>query len=434
MKTLIVDDELVSRTKLKLIMEDFGQCEAVEYGREAIAEYHHAHYIGKPFDLITLDINMPDPDGIMVLAEIRRAEEHLIAPGDDPATILMVTSYADKDRVVACVQAGCDDYIVKPFDDSLIRQKLNKLGVTNAKPDPPIVSDGMTSLMPAGSMLWIEEVHSFLDGHEIRLPPLPGIRAKFRDLMTAGATFQQISDLLKKDVAISVELIRMSNSAYYRGVRKNKSLEQAILRLGYAATERAVNMMLDRKSPTLKNEKYRPLIDEVWKHSLACAYAAESTSQVTGRSSPGDLFSMGLLHDIGKLALLQIVADIEARGGAGKEIPASRLVETIGDYHCSFGAEILEKWEYAESHVRCAHYHRVLQVEEEDIASELLIVHFANLVSKSLGYGFAAGSQADLEIDLEDAESASLLGLSQFQITGTRSKVAEQMEASADLF
>jgi two-component system chemotaxis response regulator CheY len=67
MKILIVDDEFVSRTKLKLIMKNYGQCEDVEHGKDAIAIFHHAHFINEPFNLIMLDINLPEMNGIMVL-------------------------------------------------------------------------------------------------------------------------------------------------------------------------------------------------------------------------------------------------------------------------------------------------------------------------------------------------------------------------------
>ena len=138
MKTLIVDDERVSRTKLKLIMENFGQCEAVELGKDALAVFHHAHFINKPFNLIMLDIILPEMDGIMILSEIRRAEKYLNIPKSQQAIILMVTSYGDKDRIVACAQSGCDDYIVKPFNDDIIRQKLNKLGLIDPQPTLPL--------------------------------------------------------------------------------------------------------------------------------------------------------------------------------------------------------------------------------------------------------------------------------------------------------
>ena len=433
MKTLIVDDELVSRTKLKLIMENFGQSEAVEHGRDAIAIFHHAHFINEPFSLIMLDINLPEIDGIMVLSEIRRAEKYLAIPKSQQAMILMVTSYGDKDRIVACAQSGCDDYIIKPFDDDIIRQKLVKLGVIDPQPALPPEKDDIASPPSTGSSLLVDEIYSFLNGKEIRLPSLPKIRAKFREMITTGAVFQQISNLLKKDVAISVELIRMSNSAFYRGVQINKSLEQAISRLGYAAAEQVVKEMLGREFYSMKTLKYRRLVERFWKHSLACAYASEITATLVNRKLSEDLFSMGLLHDIGKLALLQVIAEIERRGSSRKSVSEDKLVNTIKEHHCFFGAKMLEKWKYAKSYINCAHYHGSLEPEEEDISTELLIVHFANLVAKSLGYDFSADDQPQPEIDLEDAESAHLLKLTPHEISDTRAKVVEEMKSALEL-
>ena len=415
-------------------MENFGQSKSVEHGKEVIAEFHHAHYINEPFNLIMLDINLPEMDGIRVLSEIRRAEKYLTIPKDDTAKILMVTSYGDKNRIVACIRAGCDDYIVKPFDNDLIRQKLDKLGIIDIPTTLALEDDDIKSPIPTGTSLLVEEIYSFLNGKEIRLPSLPRIRAKFREMISTGAVFQQISDLLKRDVAISVELIRMSNSAYYRGVKKNESLEQAISRLGYAATEQLVNEMIDRDFFTLKNKKYRSLIEQVWRHSLACAYAAETTSNFIGQKFSGDLFSMGMLHDIGKLALLQIIADIERRGNSKKKISSAKLVNTINDHHCFFGARILAKWKYAKGHVHCVQYHGSLELEEEEIPPELVVIHFANLVAKSIGYDFSADPQADIDIDLENAESALLLKLTPPQIIEIRARVVEEMKASAALF
>jgi len=433
MKILIVDDELVSRTKLKLIMENYGQCDAVEHGKDAIAIFHHAHFINEPFNLIMLDINLPEMDGIIVLSEIRRAEKYLTIPQSCRVKILMVTSYGDKDRIVASAQSGCDDYIVKPFNDDIIREKLGKLAIIDFQPTLPHENNDIASSFETGSSLLIEEIYSLLNGREVRLPSLPKIQAKFREMISTGAVFQQISNLLKNDMAISVELIRMSNSAFYRGVKKNKSLEQAIARLGYAAAEQVVNEMLGREFFSMKSKKYRYLIERFWKHSLACAYASEITAKFLNRKLSEDLFSLGLFHDIGKLALLQIIAEIERRGNSKGDFSTEKLIHTINDHHCFFGAKILEKWKYAENYVNCAHYHGSLEPQENDISTEHLIVHFSNLVAKSLGYDFSAETQTGTEIDLENTESGHLLKLTPHEITEARAKVVEKMKSALEL-
>ena len=128
MKALVVDDELVSRKKLQKIMESLGEYEAVESGSAAIAAFQKALENGMPFDLITLDVLMPKMDGTEVLYTIREIEKEKKIPGEKQVKILMVTSHSDKDTVITSIQAGCDDYIVKPFDREVIIKKLEKLG------------------------------------------------------------------------------------------------------------------------------------------------------------------------------------------------------------------------------------------------------------------------------------------------------------------
>ena len=120
---------MVSRTKLELIMEYFGDCETLEHGGEALAVFHEAHRDGDPFDLIMLDINLPGTDGIQLLSAIRSAEKELNIEKSRQAKIMMTSSYRDKARIVASVQSGCDDYIGKPFNLEMVRKKLDKLGI-----------------------------------------------------------------------------------------------------------------------------------------------------------------------------------------------------------------------------------------------------------------------------------------------------------------
>ncbi|MBW1691998.1 MAG: response regulator [Deltaproteobacteria bacterium] len=129
MKTLVVDDELVSRKKMQRIMDGFGEYEAVESGSAAIAAFKNALETGTPFDLITLDIAMPGMDGTAVLYEIREIEKEKKIPKEKQVKILMVTSHSDRDTIITCIQAGCDDYIVKPFDREIVAKKLEKFGL-----------------------------------------------------------------------------------------------------------------------------------------------------------------------------------------------------------------------------------------------------------------------------------------------------------------
>ncbi len=130
MRTLVVDDEIVSKKKMQKIMEAFSDCETAETGMSAISMFKESLEKGDPFDLITLDIIMPDMDGLRALKKIRGVEKKILTKkgsGQDRVKIMMVTSHSNKSLVLRCARAGCNNYIVKPFTKDKIMEKLKEL-------------------------------------------------------------------------------------------------------------------------------------------------------------------------------------------------------------------------------------------------------------------------------------------------------------------
>ncbi len=129
MRIMVVDDELVSRKKMEKILSGFGEIEAVENGEKAIDVFKKASGEGEAFDLITLDIEMPGMDGTETLCVIRELENEKRIPKDKQVKILMVTSHSHRDFVITSLQAGCNDYVVKPFTKDTVMNKLFDLNV-----------------------------------------------------------------------------------------------------------------------------------------------------------------------------------------------------------------------------------------------------------------------------------------------------------------
>lgn len=128
MKILVVDDEMVSRKKMMKIVTDFGQCEGVVNGKAAISAVKTSLEEWKLYNLITLDISMPDVSGTEVLSTIRKLEEERGLDPKEKAKILMVTSHSDIETVKACI-GKCDGYVIKPFNKEILVEKLKKIGL-----------------------------------------------------------------------------------------------------------------------------------------------------------------------------------------------------------------------------------------------------------------------------------------------------------------
>jgi two-component system, chemotaxis family, chemotaxis protein CheY len=115
-RILITDDALFMRVTLKNILTQNGYeiCGEAQNGSEAVRLYQEL----RP-DLVTMDITMPEMDGIQALKEIRKA--------DPNATVVMCTAMGQKNMVVEAIQSGAKDFIVKPFQPDRVIEAVNKL-------------------------------------------------------------------------------------------------------------------------------------------------------------------------------------------------------------------------------------------------------------------------------------------------------------------
>ncbi len=130
MKSLVVDDEVVSRKKMIKILGKYGVCEEAENGEQAIEKFSINAVDGTdPYDVITLDISMPDMSGLTVLTRIRAIEKEKAIPKENQVKILMVTVKSEKETVRLSIEGGCDDYIIKPFNNQSMQIKLERAGL-----------------------------------------------------------------------------------------------------------------------------------------------------------------------------------------------------------------------------------------------------------------------------------------------------------------
>lgn|SRR3989338_2593667 len=123
-KILIVDDNSENRELLAEVLREIAQCVAVASGKDAIESYTSAISSDRPFDLVLLDIEMPEVDGLEILRVIRESEkERGIALGDG-IPIIMVTAH--KKPFLNAFYQGCTDYIIKPIDPEKLIGKIQE--------------------------------------------------------------------------------------------------------------------------------------------------------------------------------------------------------------------------------------------------------------------------------------------------------------------
>jgi two-component system, chemotaxis family, chemotaxis protein CheY len=129
MKILIAEDDLVSRKFLLKFFSEYGECDVVVDGLEALDAYLLAVKDSEPYDLICLDIMMPKVDGVKVLRAIRDYEKQKSAPTDKKAKVIMISALADTQYVHNAFEIGCEAYAAKPVDINKLIDVMGKLGL-----------------------------------------------------------------------------------------------------------------------------------------------------------------------------------------------------------------------------------------------------------------------------------------------------------------
>ena len=120
MKTeLVVDDSAFIRKIAKQILENMGfQVSEAKDGAHALEQCQ----TGFP-ELILLDWNMPVMSGLEFLTKLRKL------PGGDAPQVIFCTTENTRDKILTALEAGATEYIMKPFDQEIVRTKLEQIGM-----------------------------------------------------------------------------------------------------------------------------------------------------------------------------------------------------------------------------------------------------------------------------------------------------------------
>lgn len=130
MKILIVEDDFISRRIIKDILSPYGDCDIVVDGEEAVQAFKLAHGADEPYNLICMDIMMPNVDGQEALKQIREIEKESGVKGSDEVKVIMITALDDPKTVFkAYYKGGATSYIVKPIEKDKLIQEIRGLGL-----------------------------------------------------------------------------------------------------------------------------------------------------------------------------------------------------------------------------------------------------------------------------------------------------------------
>jgi two-component system chemotaxis response regulator CheY len=130
LRCLVVDDDELGRELLALYLEGVASCDMAENGVQAVDMFRVAFEDGSPYDLILLDIVMPEMDGHTAAMEIRQIEKEWGVSIHGGVTIIVLSSLSTPNDVIqAYVAARSAAHLVKPVTPEKLMKTLSKLGL-----------------------------------------------------------------------------------------------------------------------------------------------------------------------------------------------------------------------------------------------------------------------------------------------------------------
>lgn len=430
---LVVDDDEDSRDIVSRRLARAGyNVSTAASGIEALGALER-----QAVDLVLLDIMMPEMDGYQVLERMKSDAMLNRIP------VLMLTAVNDRDGVLRCLRLGAKDYIVKPFDIHALRSRIEKCladrrrsaAPTNTVADDavsraeahPTPSTPSAEETEAQRRRLLHEIRTCLQTGNLQFPVLPTVAFKVAEVAQNDQTsLSELANIIQTDAGLASKLISISNSSHYRGVSPFETVEDAVLRIGQKTTASYVLSLTTSGMFNVEVPLFEKTLSGLWEHSLATGICAKTVAKHTGHSDPDLLFTMGLLHDIGKLLIVRVLMKLSASSPPYTE---ELINEVLESQHMKFGAALLRKWRFPQEYIDVALYHHEdFQMDKHSTA--ILIVAFSDLLVHRSGMKL----QHEDEIDLSKTPHAMLLGLTDGGIKIIASEAYDQLQEMNKLF
>jgi len=235
-----------------------------------------------------------------------------------------------------------------------------------------------------------EEVYSLT-----KLPTIPAIATEILQVTREdNLSVSQIIPIIKRDPPLALKILKIANSAYYGLRDRVETLQRAIVVIGM---EELSHLVLS--FTVLKLLLSRDISDqwiewrELWEHSAACGHIAQLLDKRLGLRIHSSPYSLGLLHDVGKLVLYRLDPDkyIDAvKLAEVKQITSSESeYEVFGVTHTDVGKWLAEKWELPEAIIYSIGYHHNPEtVPKGEYQASTALIQISDLVCNFKSFRF----------------------------------------------
>jgi putative nucleotidyltransferase with HDIG domain len=233
------------------------------------------------------------------------------------------------------------------------------------------------------------------------LPPFPKVAVRVMNLLKdPDVSVHQLAEVIRFDQAITSNVLKICNAAYFSLPRKVNSLDEGLVVIGHDVLKQIIIASSSaRFYQGAAGAGYGLEEGEMWRHSVAAAIMAKLLCRHIPDVDQGSAFTAGLLHDIGKRFLSAFVADefaiIAEKVGMEQCSFAEAERRQLGIDHAALGGMILSKWEFDPPLIEAVREHHNAQALEMAPLTALTALSNGLVISMGIGVG-ADGLAAEL--------------------------------------
>jgi HD-like signal output (HDOD) protein len=382
---LFVDDEprvLISIRRMLHGMRNEWDMQFAESGADALSMLAK-----KPFDVIVTDIRMPGMDGANLLSEVKKAYPNMVR--------FVLSGHSDKEMILRSVRHA-HQYLSKPCDADILKSKICRACALR-------------------EMLTQESLRSVVSAMD-SLPSQPTLYAEIMDeLRNERSCIQKIGEIISRDLGMTTKILQLVNSAFFGMPRHIESPAHAVSLLGLD-TIKALVLSVEVFSKFEQNKLKAFNIESLWDHSIMTGKLVKQIAKAekANRQTMDDAFLAGLLHDVGKLILVDQLPDeykeiIELT--KNENIPLlDAEIRILGAGHAEVGAYLLGLWSITDPIVEAVAFHHDPQICALQSFSPQTAVHVADALANAGGHSYKPTAAGLSGMDDEYIDSIGLTG------------------------
>jgi len=269
---------------------------------------------------------------------------------------------------------------------------------------------------------FLEIIEDYVESDKITLPPFDRTAMRIQqEIQKEDVKISKIEKLIIADPAMSSQILKVANSAFFRGLSKVMTIREAIIRLGLDEITRMIMILTQKSLYTTKDTFIKNYRNILWQHTLVCALTSQWVAREAGcEEVTQEVFFASLMHDIGKLFLITVIEHIKKSKDVAFIPSQSVINEIIKGQHAEQGYRLMKKWNLPDQYCLATKEHHDIKFDPKNIS--LIILRLVNKSCNKVGvsidkndetinstaaeanfFGFSEIKLAQLELQIEDS-------------------------------